>query len=61
MSLPFLRIHFKMQNNRCDQHFWYQHDDKMKDKCIDIDTPAGTAKMFWIIVSSLLYLNSSIV
>lgn len=50
-----------MQNNRCDQHFWYQHDDKMKDKGIDIDTPAGTAKMFWIIVSSLLYLNSSIV
>lgn len=50
-----------MQNNGCDQHFWYQHDDKMKDKGIDIDTPAGTAKMFWIIVSSLLYLNSSIV
>lgn len=61
MSLPFLRIHFKMQNNRCDQHFWHQHDDKMKDKGIDIDTPAGTAKMFWIIGSSLLYLNSSIV
>lgn len=40
-----------MQNNRCDEHFWYQHDDKIKDKCIDIDT------LFWIVVS----LNSSIV